>query len=139
MSLVELHVDDAVETKTVAEGTEVQVRIRDGSLEVSGNNNEYLLANIEIPAEPTSKDFRHMMMLPTSEDSEKQQNSRKWRIKEFLEAFGFSVDNIDPESWAGATAWVTLRESESGGDFGMQNSIRKFLGSAGAEPPQSGQ
>ena len=138
MSLVDLHVDDAVEPKTIAEGTEVQVRVVTGSLEVSANNNEYLLAVLEVPTEPTAKDFRHMMMLPDDEASEKRQNSSKWRIKEFLQAFGFSVDNIDPESWAGATSWATLRETESG-DYGMQNSIRKFLGSAGAEPPQSGQ
>ena len=83
MSLVDLHVDDAVEPKTIAEGTEVQVRIVTGSQEVSANNNEYLLAILEVPTEPTAKDFRHMMMLPDDEASEKRQNSSKWRIKEF--------------------------------------------------------
>ena len=51
MSLVDLHVDDAIEPQTIAEGTEVQVRILTGSLEVSANNNEYLLANLEVPTE----------------------------------------------------------------------------------------
>ena len=74
MSLVDLHVDDAVEPKTIAEGTEVQVRVVTGSLEVSANNNEYLLAVLEVPSEPTAKDFRHMMMLPDDEASEKRQN-----------------------------------------------------------------
>ena len=136
-SLVDLHVDDAVEPSTVAEGTEVQVRIVTGSLEVSTNNNEYLLAILEVPTEPTAKDFRHMMMLPDDEASEKRQNSSKWRIKEFLQAFGFGTDSIDPDSWAGATAWCTLRETESG-DYGKQNSIRKFLATGGGAP-QSGQ
>lgn len=132
MSLVDLHVGDAVEPTTIAEGTEVQVRITKGSLETSDAGNQYLLALLEVPDQPTAKDFRHMMMMPTGDNSEKQQNSRKWAIKSFLEAFGFDINSIDPESWEGAQAWAILRETESP-DYGTQNSVRKFLTSGGAQ------
>lgn len=133
MSLIDLHVDDAVEPRTIPEGTEVQVRILKASLEISDNNNEYILAILEVPTEPTAKDFRHMMMVPTSEDSEKQQNARKYRIKEFCEAFGLSTSSINPESWDGSQAWAILRETEHE-TYGLQNSVRKFLAAPGTTP-----
>lgn len=117
--------EDSQELKSVPEG-EYQVRVLSAEVKASQKTGgDYIMARLDIPSEPLSKEMNHVMMLPTNSDTEKQRNNRSLAIKNFFKAFGFSGKVNLPEM-EGATAWAILREEEDE-EYGMQNRVRRFV------------
>jgi hypothetical protein len=126
-SFINVNVDDAVELKSLAAGTEVQLRIVDAESKTSSNTgNDYLNVRLDIPTEPYSKDIFHIMMLPTQHDDAKKANNRKLAIKRFCEAFGLSTGQMNLKEWPGHMAWAILGE-EDDPEYGKRNRIKRFV------------
>lgn len=128
-SFIDISLEDVPELKALPE-EEYQVQIRDAEIGTSNKTGgKYLLLRLEVPAEPSSKDFTHVLMLPAQGDSEKQIIKRKNRIKEAMEAFGYdfaSRGGIDPEMLVGLEAWAYLTVEENS-EYGTQNNVRRFV------------
>lgn len=128
-SFLDLNVADAQDYKTEPEG-EYQLRVGAAEVKTSqktGGQYIGLVLTIIGGSSQFLKDVNHTLMLPTPKDDVKQANNRKIRIRDFMVAFGLDINApIDIEAWVGQTGWALLTE-EDGGDFGMQNRLKKVI------------
>lgn len=127
MSFLDVALDDVPELKALEEGEyEVQITSADiGESDKTGG--KYLMLRLEVPTEPESKDFTHVLMLPADGDSEKQRIKRLSRLKEAMEAFGYDYSQgIETDALEGLTSWAYLAVEESG-EYGEQNRVRRFV------------
>lgn len=86
----------------------------------------FLFAEFEITGQPDTKIVRHVLMLPTAKDSERQQKNRKRALKYFYKCFGMpSVGPVVFADYVGNTGWATLTE-ETDPVYGKQNRIARF-------------
>ena len=86
----------------------------------------FLFAEFEILEQPDTKIVRHVLMLPTNQDTERQKKNRKRALKYFYKCF-----NLPPSGpvvfadYIGNTGWATLTE-ETDPVYGKQNRIARF-------------
>lgn len=86
----------------------------------------FLFTEFEIVGQPDTKIIRHVLMLPTANDSERQQKNRKRALKYFYKCF--SIPTSGPVVFAdyiGNAGWATLTEEEDP-TYGKQNRIARF-------------
>lgn len=127
MSLLDLNLGDAVEPKAVDPDREYKIRISEVRSDEDKNGNPYLLPRFEIPDEPASKDFTKFLSVPRDGMTPKQLNTAKWRISEFLQAFGRDPSlPFSPEDLVGLEGWAILGREETE-EYGEQNFVRKFI------------
>ena len=127
MSFLDINTDDAIEPKAVAGDEEYEVRLVSLEQSVNKKGNPYLLARLDIPSEPASKDLTHYMALPHGAMSEKELNNCKWNLKTFFEAFGMDTSGqIDLGQGVGNTTWAILGAKEDG-TYGEQNNVKRFV------------
>lgn len=126
MGFLDIDLNDAVEPKASSAGEHL-VRLVDLTKDIDKNGHPYLLARLDLPKEPTAKDFTQFLGLPYQGQDEKQANQAKWRLKSFSEAFGidFGVINSADEV-KGRTAWAILGVGETD-EYGEQNYIKKYV------------
>lgn len=128
-SFYEVALEDTPELEALPEG-EYRVQVTDAKLDVSDNTGgQYLLLRLEVPSEPTSKDFTEVFMLPTSEDSEKQRIKRLSRVKKACNALGYDYSaygGLDPEAFKGLEGWAHLGV-ETDSQYGEQNRVREWV------------
>lgn len=131
MSFIDIEVGDAVELEPVDSG-EYKVQVDDAEVGTSAKTGgDYILLRLSIPDEPLSKGLTHVMMLPTPDDDEKQQNNRKLSIKSACEALGVSHERgINVEEFIGKQGWAHLGVEESE-EYGIQNRLRRWTVSSG--------
>jgi len=119
--------DKAHELVTVPTGTEAQVAITNTKFAKDKNGNGYLMVYLTIVGEPFTKDITHFLWLPTGDD-EKRDNQKLLAIRSFEKAFGITNQiRRDREQWKGLTAWAILKEVDSETEYGMQNTIMKWV------------
>lgn len=86
----------------------------------------FVFTEFEIVGQPDAKIVRHVMMLPTDKDSERQKKNRKRALKYFYKCF--DIPRVGPIVYAdyiGNTGWATLTE-ETDPKYGKQNRIARF-------------
>jgi len=122
-----MNLEDTPELSTVEEG-EYEVRCTDVEKRHSEKTGgDYLLLRLEIPTIPESEQITEVLMLPTENDSEKQQIRRKNAIKRAAQAFGVGISGgVETEDFIGESAWCILTEEEDE-EYGMQNRVRRFV------------
>lgn len=89
----------------------------------------FLFTEFEIVGQPDTKIIRHVLMLPTDNDPERQKQNRKRAIKYFYKCF--SIPTAGPivySEYIGNTGWATLLE-ETDPTYGKQNRIARFRSS----------
>jgi hypothetical protein len=129
-SFLDLNVNDAVECKT-APAAEYQLRIMKAEVKQQKpekGTGKFIQLKCQILDEnPYLKDVSHVLMLPGADDDLKQQNNRKLRIKEMVQAIGNDpAAPIDVDSWEGATFWAILKETHDD-QFGDKNEIQRVV------------
>lgn len=128
-TFVDIALEGTPELKALEED-EYQVQVTDAEIGTSDKTGgKYILLRLEVPTEPESKDFTHVLMLPTSDDTEKQVIKRKNRLIEACEAFGYDYSaqgGIDVEALIGEKAWAQLG-LEKDSEYGEQNRVRRFV------------
>lgn len=127
MSFLEMALNDVPELDAMPEG-EYQLRILGAEVKTSqktGGN--YLGIRLEVVDE-TAKDINHVIMLPTSNQTEKETIVAKNRLKYFYDAFGidYSGGSVNLESVVGLTGFALLTVEESD-QYGRQNRVKQFI------------
>ncbi len=90
-------------------------------------NGQFLRCLFDIPAEADAKLVNHTLMLPSASDDERTRNNRLRNIRDFHTAFDIPLSGrVNYEEVIGNTGWANIREEESE-EYGMQNSIRRFM------------
>ena len=90
----------------------------------------YVLVMLDIPNEPSSKDFTFFLGLPSTEEgamTPKELNTVKWRTKEFLTAF--KMEELNFNLFQGAEAYAIL-DIKSDPEYGDQNIVKRFISGA---------
>lgn len=126
-SFLDLNLDDAQEPKVLPEG-EYKIRVSGAEKSTDKNNNPYILLRLEVPDEPYSKTFTHFLGFPTDDMTPKDQNARKWRMKEAFEAFGFDYQSRPLEDLRGSETWATLGETDEDPTYGKSNRVIQWHG-----------
>lgn len=86
----------------------------------------FLFTEFEIVGQPDTKIIRHVLMLPTANDSERQQKNRKRALKYFYKCFNIPTSGpVVFADYIGNTGWATLLE-ETDPTYGKQNRIARF-------------
>lgn len=127
-SFIDISLADTPELSALPEG-EYRVQVTDAEMSTNKSGGKYVLLRLEVPNEPTSKDFTHYLGLPSDDDTEKQVIKRKNRIKETMEALGYDYaaqGGIDVDALVGLEGWAHLGESQDP-EYGTQNSVRKWV------------
>ncbi len=133
--LEDINFQNVVEPRTVPGGEEYRLRIVDikrdnednQKLPTDKNGYRYLMPIFEIPDEVGAMNFNHYLRLPSEDMSDKELNNAKYRIKQFLECFGFDSNNPpDLDDFSGAEGYAILGE-QSDPEYGDQNNIRRFI------------
>lgn len=128
-SIFDLNLNDAQEPQVVPAGEEYKLRITKVRVDNDKNGNPYLLPTFEIPDIAASKEFTKFLGFPKKDDSPKTANNKKWRIKEFMLAFGLdpSKKYKNPEvDFVGKTGWAILG-IENDEEYGDKNYVKRFI------------
>lgn len=126
--ILDVETENAPEFKTLADGTEAEVRIVKAEVKNSKAGDPALVLRMDVPNEPYSKDINLWIMLPNSKDDDKAKAQKQNRLKDFKAAFGLPPTGpISTEDMEGRKAWAILREEDGGGDYGLQNSVKRFV------------
>ncbi len=123
--LTDINFDNVVEPRAVDADKEYKIRIIEARQGTDKNGNPYILPRFEILDEVGAKDFTYFLGLPNDSMDAKRLNAVKYKIKNFLDAFGLDVSS-DPEDWAGSEGWAILGLEESE-QYGEQNFIKRFV------------
>lgn len=117
--------DDIPELKSLPDGTEAEIVIMSTQTGVGGNG-PWLRAILEIAGDDLAKDISFFVPQPSPRDTVKQGYANKRRLRAFFDAFQIPREDWNnPLAWEGLTAKAILKEEEKG-EYGKQNSIRKF-------------
>jgi len=95
-----------------------------------GYDMPYVLVMLDIPNEPSSKDFTHFLALPSTEEgamTPKDLNACKWRVREFLTAF--KMDELNFSRFQGAESYAIL-DIKSDPEYDDQNIVKRFISGA---------
>jgi len=118
---------NAPEFHSLADGTEVELRISKAEVRNSKAGDPMLALRLDIPAEPYSKDINHFIMLPNNKDDAKQTAQKQNNIKVFKATFGLPPTGpISSEDMEGAKGWAILGEEETQ-EYGKQNKVKRFI------------
>jgi len=126
MAFLDLNFDDVVEPRTVPGDAEYQLRIQSVREGVDKNGNAYLMPNFEIIGEVGAKNFSYFLGLPGPNTDAKQANNKKYKLKNFLDAFNLPYNSDPINDWIGAEGWAILGLEESA-EWGEQNFVKKFV------------
>ena len=127
MGFLDINLDDVQEPTVVDANSEVQVRVTGASTGDDKNGNPYILIRLDIPEEPTAKDFTYFLGLPNSSMDAKKLNNTKWKLKMFFDAIDEDPSGLDSaDDLVGKTFWAILGVSESD-EYGEQNYVKKIV------------
>lgn len=124
--------DNAEELKALHEGWQGQIRILSAETRINKNGQPFIIVRFEPLNEPTAKDFTVLFNLTHSSLTPKQNTSNRWNLKLFMQCFGLDASRAyDPErDWIGAEGYVILGTKDNGDQYGIQNTINKFIAPA---------
>jgi len=126
----EYDLENAEEPIYLPDGTEAELRILEVTKGKYENGGEYLNVTLDVPKEALAKNFNHFIGLPNRSMDAKSRKAAIWRMKLFYSCFGISLtEPTDPkDDWPGKHGWAILGVRDGGSNYGMQNTISKFLG-----------
>jgi len=126
--ILDVETENAPEFTTVADGTEVELRVAKAEMKKAKTSGASMLAlRFDIPAEPYTKDINLSIMLPEGTDDEKTSAQKKNRLKDFKRAFGLPpAGPLTEDDIEGAKGWAILGEEDSA-EYGKQNRIKRFI------------
>lgn len=127
MSFINEDTSNVPELASVPEG-EYEVRLLSAIVRNSKKGDPMIEAKIDIPAEPTSDDIYHYIMLPTNGDNEKQAIRKKQNLRDFKSAFGMPQSGqIDLDDYVGNLSWAIISEEENDQTGKMNNRVKRFV------------
>ena len=123
---LDLDVNDAEEL-VILPDAEYELEILLGEVKTSLAGNQYVNIRFSVPEEMAADDIYHMMMLPKNEDTPKEANKSKLKIRHFCQAFDidYTEGRIDFEAAVGSRATAILGSKTD--DYGTKNLVRKFI------------
>ena len=126
-----MDLNDVPDLRTLPDGTECQVQLT--GIEVRNRKNgpgQFLYCNFDVVGEADVKGIGQTYMLPTPADDEKRKRNRLAAIRDLYRAFGIPTSGqVELGVYIGNIAWAILGE-EDGGEYGMQNRIKRFTAQA---------
>lgn len=130
---LDFDLDNDVQELVAAEPGEAELRIIRadiGQQDGTKGNSKYIKMNLELvdDEEGKYKDISHILMIPDGDQTPKDNEARKRRIRDFVRAFSVqwpaeTVEDLEA-GWVGQTGWALLT-SEDSAEYGEQNRIRK--------------
>jgi hypothetical protein len=129
MSFIDIpDLDNLPELEAVAAG-EYQLKIQKAEVkqqDPAKGNSQFLSLSFEILSDnPNVKNVSHVIMLPNNSVDDKENYSRKRRIKAFIEAFKIGMP-FEADQLGGETGWALL-SLETSDEYGDQNRVKKFV------------
>ena len=120
---------DVVEPRTVSADTESELRIVNVRVDSDKNGYPYMMPFFEVINDPYAKEFSHFIRLPHEEQSAKEMNRTKYRLKTFYDAFGVDYSRgVNPsEDMPGKTGWAILGMKESAFSGEEENYVKRFI------------
>jgi len=126
--IIDVETENVEGFHTVPGDSEYELRILKANSKNSKKGDPMLEIQMDIPADPKSKDVYHYIMLPTSADDEKRKTQKLLNLKEFKAAFGLPASGpISTDDMEGARGWAILKEEAGDGDNDSRNSVRRFV------------
>jgi hypothetical protein len=126
--IIDVETENVEGFHTVAGGSEYELRILKATSKNSKKGDPMLEVQMDIPADPKSKDVYHYIMFPTSADDEKQKTRKLLNLKEFKAAFGLPASGpISTDDMEGQRGWAILKEEAGDGDNDSRNSVQRFV------------
>jgi hypothetical protein len=120
---------NVVEPRVVDADTEAELRIISVRVDTDKNGYPYMMPFFEVASDDYAKEFSHFIRLPHEEQSAKEMNKTKYRLKTFYDAFGVDYSRgVNPvDDLPGKTGWAILgmRESDFTGE--EENYVKRFI------------
>lgn len=127
-TILDYNLDDVVEPRTAPADSEQELRIVDVRVDNDKNGHPYMMPRFELVDDPYAKEFSDFLRLPHEEQTAKEANRTKYRLKNFYEAFGVDYSRgVTPEDLKGKTGWAILGLRESSLDGEDENHIRRYV------------
>ena len=125
----EWNLGDIPEPAVLDDGDEVKVTITSvQDARTKMGDIPYWRITLEATGQPLVKEFSFNLYQPHEDQTEKQNYNAKYRIQQFMKAFGLDMSRpFDPEEdWIGESAWciVSMKEDKQ---YGKQNQVSKWI------------
>ena len=128
LDLTEEQMDDVPVLKLAEVNEEYQIKIISIIKGTDKNDTEYLMPFFEVADDPNIEEFSKYLPLPDDEMSEKNRNRAKRDLNDFADCFGFSwTSRVELDDLKGETGWAILGRSKDDAEYGIQNTIKKFI------------
>jgi len=137
---MDVSVADAEGLQILPENEEVKLIVTEAT---PNDEKAYCLLNLEVVGQDLVKGIRHFLFytktkkwcnamgLDTDQvDAPKKAQSKDFRLRQFLEAFGLPTEGCSAQAMVGAEGWAILGVEESA-EYGDQNKIKKLVNPAG--------
>lgn len=130
---LDFDLDNDVKEEIAAPEGEYELRIIRadiGQQDGTKGTSKFIKLNLEIVDNPDGEfgDVSHVLMIPDGDQTQKDNERRKRRIRDFCRAFNcqWPVETLDDleAGWVQQTGWALLSTEESA-EYGEQNRIRK--------------
>jgi hypothetical protein len=120
--------DDIPELKTLAEGSEVKLRIIEASVKPDRNSDDMLTVELEVIDEPLVKSIYLRCHLPSQKFTPKKTLAVKRTLKEFGDCFEFNFQRRwSPEDLNLLEGYVVLGLQPARDGYPAQNVISQYL------------
>lgn len=131
-NILDIDTSDAVKPHPVDDGEyelEVVGYMKDNEdkiVRTGAGGGRYFIMLLEIPSEPHSKMFTHLVNVPDKKtQTPKQYEGSRWKIEELKQAFG--VEEINFDKLIGKKGWGILYTKVD--QYGEQNKVKEFISS----------
>ena len=127
MAIINIDLSDTVEPTVVEPDREYKVRIIGYTEGVDKNGLSYVQIKLDIPDEPTAKDFTKFLHLPAPGMMDpKKLNNTKFALQTFMKTFKLTMP-LDLDEAIGSEGWAVLGVEDKGDEYGAKNYIKKFI------------
>lgn len=126
MSFLDPGILDAQEPQAVEAG-EHKLRLLAVAEGTDKNGHDYIQPRFDVPSEAASKDFTDFIHLPGDWMDEKKLNNSRWKLSQFMYAFGIDpTQEVTFSELGGEEGWAILGVSDNE-EYGEQNYVRKYV------------
>lgn len=129
-SFLDLNLDDVPELKVAEANREYELKIEAAEIKESKGDKtagqNMLNIRCSIPSEPDTQQVFEIIMLPSKDADEEQNNQRRRQMKRFVEALGWDLSRgFNIEELVGETFWAILDIEQYQGED--KNRIKRYL------------
>lgn len=123
---INLNEDQVPEEELLEDGSEVEVEAVWAEIKQDKNGKSYASLLMVVPGIPTSPDIFHMLYLPGTGETEKQEMKTQRKLLQACKAFGVDPADFNPEEdFVGQRAWAIVGIKDDA--YGRNNIIRRFV------------